>query len=88
MLMVSEGKGLAIAALITSIVGTVVGVVVFFAVVSASFNIALGGTDTTVKAPAGSASAAPSQASAATSKVGTPDNPAPLGSSVVSKDSL
>lgn len=81
-----KGKGLAIAALITVIVGTVVGFVVFFAVVSASFNSALGGTDTTVKGPAGSASAAPSQASADTPKVGTRENPAPLGSSVVGKD--
>ncbi|MGN6760229.1 MAG: DUF2510 domain-containing protein [Leifsonia sp.] len=81
-----KGKGLAIAALITAIVGTVVGFVVFFAVVSASFTNAFGGTDTTVKAPAGTASAAPSQASADKAKTGTRENPAPLGSSVVGKD--
>ncbi|WP_082518936.1 DUF2510 domain-containing protein [Leifsonia sp. Leaf336] len=81
-----KGKGLALAALITSIVGTVVGFVVFFAVVANSFNDAFGGTDTEVKAPSSASSAAPTKAAAEAAKTGTRESPAALGSAIVGND--
>lgn len=82
-----KGKALALTALIVSIVGTVIGFVVFLTVVTTSFDNAFGGTTSQVKpsAAAGesSSSAAPSQAA---TKVGTRENPAPLGSDIVGKD--
>lgn len=80
-------KGMGIAALILSIVGTIVGVVVFFAVVGSSFDNAFGSGDTKVVAPSGEAGspagAVENKAEAAT---GTRENPSPIGSVVESDD--
>lgn len=75
----------AITALVLSIVGTVVGVIVFTSVVSASFNDAFGGTETTVAPPADAdASAdeapAPDDAPEDAAAPGSRENPVPLGS--------
>lgn len=84
-----KGKALALAALIVSIVGTVVGFAVFFSVVSTSFDNAFGGTTAQVKqtddVSKSSSSAKPDDA-AAEAKVGTRENPAALGSDIVGKD--
>ena len=53
-------KGMGIAALIVSVVGTIVGFVVFFAVVGSSVDNAFGSGDTTV-APPSSAFRAPAR---------------------------
>src|SRR5690606_26353760 len=47
-----KGKGLGITALILSVVGTVVGVVVFFTVIATSFDEAFSGGETTITTPA------------------------------------
>lgn len=85
-----KGKGLAIAAVIVSVVGTVVGVVVFFAVVATSFDNALGSTNSEVKQGSSSDKAADdstkSDAGNGSAKVGTRENPAALGSDIVGRD--
>jgi hypothetical protein len=89
-----KGKGLGIAALIVSVVGTIVGAIVFFAVVAASFNEAF--EDTTSvdvgqveeEAPAEDAGAAPADEPAddAAEAEGTRDNPVPVGTSISSDE--
>lgn len=80
-----KAKGMGITALILSIVGTIVGFVVFFSVVTASAKDAFGGSDTKVSAPTAEAGGgAPAAAPAA--KAGTRENPSPIGSVVESKD--
>jgi hypothetical protein len=80
-------KGMGIAALILSIVGTIVGFVVFFAVVGSSFDNAFGSGDTKVAAPTGEAG---SNAGAAENKTeteaGSRENPSPIGSVIESDD--
>lgn len=77
-------KGMGITALILSIVGTIVGVVVFLAVVSTSFDNAFGSGDTTVAQPSNSAAgAAPSNAEG---EAGTREKPHPIGSVIESDD--
>lgn len=75
----------AVAALVTSVVGTIVGVVVFFTVVAVSFNDAFGGTESTVTQPSDTsqdeAEDEPISENAAT-EVGSRENPAPLGSAI------
>jgi len=82
-----KAKGMGITALILSIVGTIVGFIVFFAVVATSASNAFGGGDTKVAAPsgnaAGNAGAAESKSAA---QAGTRENPSPIGSVVESKD--
>lgn len=80
-------KGMGIAALIVSVVGTIVGFVVFFAVVGSSFDNAFGSGDTTV-APPSSAAGSNSEASGndAGAEAGTRENPSPLGSVIESDD--
>jgi hypothetical protein len=80
-------KGMGIAALIVSIVGTIVGFVVFFAVVGSSFDNAVGSGDTKVVAPSGEAgSNAGAAENKSEAKTGTRENPSPIGSVVESED--
>lgn len=80
-------KGMGIAALILSIVGTIVGFVVFFAVVGTAATNAFGSGDTKVVAPSGDAAATNGgQAEAPAAKAGTRENPHPIGSVIESKD--
>ena len=78
-------KAFALAALIVSVVGTIVGIVVFLAVVASSFQSAFAGSDSSVLPPAKSSSAATADAGS-TAKVGTRDNPAAIGSTVKGSD--
>ena len=78
-------KGMGITALILSIVGTIVGVVVFFAVVGSSIDNALGSGDTKVVAPSGDAGATDGAADPA-AEAGTRENPHPIGSVIESGD--
>jgi hypothetical protein len=80
-------KGMGITALILSIVGTIVGFVVFFAVVGTAATNAFGSGDTKVVAPSGDAAAKNGgQAKAPAAKAGTRENPYPIGSVIESKD--
>jgi hypothetical protein len=80
-------KGMGIAALILSIVGTIVGFIVFFAVVGTAATNAFGSGDTKVVAPSGDAAATNGgQAEAPAAKAGTRENPHPVGSVIESKD--
>jgi hypothetical protein len=82
-----KAKGMGITALILSIVGTIVGFTVFFAVVATSVDNAFGSGDTKVAAPsidaAGNAGATENKPAA---QAGTRENPSPIGSVVESKD--
>jgi hypothetical protein len=80
-------KGMGITALILSIVGTIVGFVVFFAVVGSAASDAFGSGDTKVVAPSGEAAApAGGAAEAPAAKTGTRENPHPIGSVIESDD--
>ncbi|MCP8999150.1 DUF4352 domain-containing protein [Pseudarthrobacter sp. RMG13] len=80
-------KGMGITALILSIVGTIVGVVVFFGAVGSSIDNALGSGDTKVVAPSGDAGATNGGAAEApAAKTGTRETPHPIGSVIESKD--
>jgi energy-coupling factor transporter transmembrane protein EcfT len=76
-----KGKALALTALIVSVVGTVVGFVVFFAVVANSFSVGVGNTSTQITPPAAAESSDAPKPGAA--KAGTRTNPAALGSEIV-----
>jgi energy-coupling factor transporter transmembrane protein EcfT len=81
-------KWTGITALILSIVGTIVGFVVFSAVVATSFDNAFGSGGTTVAAPSGDA-AVKNQAGAkadSAANAGTRENPYPVGSVIKSDD--
>lgn len=82
-----KAKGMGITALILSIVGTIVGFIVFFAVVATSVDNAFGSGDTKVAAPssdaAGNAGATENKPAA---QAGTRENPSPIGSVVESKE--
>lgn len=88
-----KAKGMGIAALIISIVGTIVGFVVFFAVVSSSVDEAFGGGETSVVEPsdaaaadtAGAEEAAAEEEPAAASE-GTRENPYPIGSVIENEE--
>lgn len=87
--MKGRGKGLGITAVILSVVGTVVAVVVFFTVVASAFDESFGGSDVSVGASTGEPATAedskksePSSGSAA----GTRDNPAAIGSTITGDD--
>jgi hypothetical protein len=82
-----KAKGMGITALILSIVGTIVGFTVFFAVVATSASNAFGGGDTKVAAPSGDAAGTTGPAeSKPAAQAGTRENPSPIGSVVESKD--
>jgi hypothetical protein len=82
-----KAKWMGLTALIVSIVGTIVGVVVFFAVVSKSFDNAFGSGDTTVVQPSGNAAVTDGAAEGAqAAKAGTREKPSPIGSVIESKD--
>ncbi|WP_082309456.1 DUF4352 domain-containing protein [Leucobacter musarum] len=78
-----KGKGFGITALILSVVGTLVGVIVFVSVVATSFDEAFSGGDTTITTPEGStddaAPAVEESASDAASTTGTREAPLPIG---------
>jgi hypothetical protein len=80
-----KGKGLAVTALIISVVGTIVAVVVFFAVVANSFNDAFN-PKSTISAPSSSAQPSQSKSAAPSAAVGTRENPAPIGSQIKGTD--
>ncbi|WP_404310970.1 DUF4352 domain-containing protein [Agrococcus terreus] len=86
--MKDKGKGLGIAALIVSVVGTIVGVVVFFAVVAASFNAAFSEETEVVAAPVTEVEETDAEAEEADAAAaeGSRDNPLPLGSEVSSDE--
>jgi hypothetical protein len=82
-----RAKWMGLTALILSIVGTIVGIIVFFAVVATSFDDAFGSGDTTVVAPSddavvndGTAEEEPA------TEAGTRANPYPIGSVIESDD--
>lgn len=81
-----KGKALALTALIVSIVGTVIGFIVFFAVVATSFDNAFGGGSTQVKQSDSGGAPSTSPDAVKEAKVGTRENPAALGSEIVGKD--
>lgn len=79
-------KGLAITGLILSVVGTIVGFVVFFAVVGNSFNEAFGSDVAVTSSPSASADEEETEPSEAAAEVGTRENPAAIGSTISSDD--
>lgn len=87
-----KAKGMGITALILSIVGTIVGFVVFFTVVSASVDEAFGSGDTTVVEPSADAAAesAPEgetvEEEPATAAEGTRETPYPIGSVIENEE--
>ncbi|MFK3834530.1 DUF2510 domain-containing protein [Microbacterium sp. NPDC087868] len=87
-----DKKWLAFIGLGLSIVGTIVGFVVFFAVVANSFEVAFGSGETTVSQPAEDESDADADAEEpvaeepADAAQGTRENPYPVGSTIDSSD--
>jgi len=82
-----KAKGLSIAGLIISVVGTIIGFVVFFAVVATSFDEAFSGGDVTVEQPevtAGTDDNAATEEPAA--EEGTRATPFPIGSAITQGD--
>jgi hypothetical protein len=78
-----KAKWQGLTAVIVSVVGTIVGFIVFFAVVATSFNNAFGGTDVDVS-DGGSSVVEESGGSAG--DVGTRENPAAIGSTIEGED--
>lgn len=86
-----RAKWPAIAAIIVSIVGTIIGVVVFFAVVATAFDNSFGSMgDTSVSDPGTQSDTGAGADTGATdsggAEVGTRENPAPFGNVVESRD--
>lgn len=82
-----KAKWMGIAALIVSIVGTIVGFIVFFAVLATSVDEAIGSGDTKVVQPTGAASdAGAATAEKPAANAGTRENPYPIGSVIESDD--
>ncbi|WP_247048210.1 hypothetical protein [Arthrobacter rhizosphaerae] len=82
-----RAKWMGIAALILSVVGTIVGVIVFFAAVGTSFDNAFGSGDTKVLAPSGDAGVKDGAAGdKLAADAGTRENPSPIGSVIENKD--
>jgi len=82
-----KAKWMGITALIVSIVGTIVGVIVFFAVVATSFDNAFGSGENTVAQPSASASVDGGKVKQEPAdNAGTRKNPYPIGSVIESKD--
>ena len=91
MFQAGKTKHTSIAAIIISIIGTVVGVSVFAFVVSDSFKDAFGSSDlkpsSSVAASGGVGKTDPSrEKSSSTDELGTRQNPIPIGQTVTSKD--
>jgi len=81
-----RGKSLGLAALIISVVGTIIGVVVFFSVLSDSIDESFGGTDVSVEDPATQGETEDDSTDAPAAAEGTRDNPAAIGSAISSDD--
>lgn len=87
-----DKKWLGIVGLIVSIIGTIVGVVVFLGVIANAANDAFGGGDTTVSQPAESeqpeedAAEEPAEEAPAEAAQGSRDNPAPVGTEISNSD--
>ena len=81
-----KSKWMGLTALIVSIVGTIVGISVFFAVVSSSIDDALGSGETTVVEPSEGAAADDGAAEEPAAASGTRANPYPIGSVIESDD--
>lgn len=88
-----KSKWMGITALILSIVGTIVGVVVFLAVVSNAFDESFGSGDTTVSGASENDSSAANQDAGAeaadnggSGDEGTRENPYPIGSTIENDD--
>lgn len=79
-----KSKWMGITALVLSVVGTLVGVLVFIFLVGSAFDDAFSGDDPTVTQPGDSTSADGAQA--AGSAAGTRANPYPVGSTIESGD--
>lgn len=81
-------KWQAITAIVVSVVGTIVGAIVFFAVVASSFNNAFSSGDTTVKDSSVSDEQATDEATSSeeSATVGTRDNPAPIGTEIANDE--
>ena len=81
-------KWMGLTALILSVVGTIVGVVVFLSVVSTSFDDAFSSGDTTVVEPSEDTAAAGEEAAPEESSAvaGTREDPYPIGSTVASDE--
>jgi hypothetical protein len=79
-----RGKGLGIAAVVTSVVGTLIAVIVFFAVVAVSFDEAFSEGSTVVEETSSDEDTAAGEAPAESSdsEAGTRENPVPLGTSI------
>ncbi len=80
--MKGKGKGMGIAGLIISVVGTIVGVVVFISVVATSFDEAFSGGETTVATPEGTED----EAGDGGEEQGTRANPYPIGTAITQGD--
>ncbi|WP_210768628.1 DUF308 domain-containing protein [Arthrobacter sp. E3] len=82
-----KAKWMGITALIASIIGTIVGVSVFFAVVATSFDNAFSSGDTTVAEPSNGAAANDAAVEKKPDVNGrTRENPSPIGSVIESDD--
>lgn len=82
-----KAKWMGIAALITSIVGTIVGVAVFFSAVATSFDDAFSSGETTVVEPTeGTAANDDAAEKKPAADGGTRENPYPIGSTIESDD--
>lgn len=76
-----KGKALGVTALIVSVVGTIVGVIVFISVAATAFDDAFSGGETTAAAPDGEAGQAQGDGDQ-----GTRENPYPIGTAVTQGD--
>lgn len=83
-----DRKWMGVVGLIVSIVGTIVGVVVFLAVIAGAAEEAFGGTETVVTQPVEEEDAVPAveEEPADAAEQGTRENPYPLGSQISSGD--
>lgn len=80
-------KWMGVVGLVLSIIGTIVGFVVFFAVIANAAEEAFGGSETTVTQPADEeAEPAVEEESADAAEQGTRETPYPLGSEISSSD--
>jgi hypothetical protein len=81
-----KAKWPAITAIAVSVVGTIIGVIVFFAVVASAASAAFGGTDSSVSEPSeqaqGEESATEDEAEEPSAPVGSRENPATIGSTI------
>ncbi|WP_254635355.1 hypothetical protein [Microbacterium sp. GbtcB4] len=82
-----KAKWQGVTAIIVSVVGTVVGVIVFTAVVATAFDDAFGGSEVEVGSPATvTEEAGPATEEPAAPETGTRENPVPLGTPVSSTE--